>query len=217
MKVAFYLYPRFTALDWIGPHDVFNSVPDMECITVAESAGAIPNETGDIEIIATHARDDVDSTDILLIPGGYGTRPLISDEPTLDWIRAIHETTTYTTSVCTGALLLAAAGLLDGIPATTHWVERDLLAELGAKPVPDRVVEQGKIVTAAGVSSGIDMALRLVQKIYGDEASQAVQLGIEYDPQPPFDSGAPEKADPQIAEAVRTVMKAAQEKALADA
>jgi transcriptional regulator GlxA family with amidase domain len=217
MNVAFYLYPRFTALDWIGPHEVFNSVPDIECITVAETAGPVPNEAGNIEIIATHARDDVDSTDILLIPGGYGTRPLIEDEPTLDWVRAIHETTTYTTSVCTGALVLAAAGLLDGLPATTHWFERDLLGELGAKPVPDRVVEQGKVVTAAGVSSGIDMALRLVQRIYGDEASQAVQLGIEYDPQPPFDCGALEKADPQIAEAVKTVMKAAQEKALAEA
>ncbi|MFN2612596.1 MAG: DJ-1/PfpI family protein, partial [Solirubrobacterales bacterium] len=131
----------------------------------------------------------------------------------LDWIRAIHETTTYTTSICTGALVLAAAGLLDGAPATTHWLERELLFELGAQPVPDRIVEHGKIITAAGVSAGIDMALHLVQKIHGDEAAQVVQLGIEYDPQPPFDSGSPEKADPQIAEAVKQAMAAQAAKA----
>jgi putative intracellular protease/amidase len=215
MKIAFLLYDRFTALDWIGPHDVFKSLPDVECLTVAAEPGPVANESGDLRFIAEHRRDDVTEADILLVPGGYGTRALLRDEPTREWIRAMHEQTTWTTSVCTGALVLAAAGLLDGIPATTHWIERDLLAELGAVPVPDRVVEHGKIITAAGVSSGIDMALRLVQKIYGDEASQAVQLGIEYDPQPPFDSGALEKADPQIAEAVTTVMRAAQAEAQA--
>jgi transcriptional regulator GlxA family with amidase domain len=122
----------------------------------------------------------------------------------------VHETTTWTTSVCTGSLLLAAAGLLDGAPATTHWLARDLLAELGAKPVPDRVVEYGKIVTAAGVSSGIDMALNLVKRINGDEVAQAVQLGIEYDPEPPHDAGSPEKAPPEIVELVRTAFASAE-------
>jgi transcriptional regulator GlxA family with amidase domain len=206
MQVVFLLYPRFTALDWIGPHDVLNSLPDTECVTVAETAGPVGNESGNLEIVAAKSMAEVDAADILVVPGGLGTRQLLDDEPLLDWVRRIHETTTYTTSVCTGALVLAAAGLLDGAPATTHWLERDLLAELGAKPVPDRVVEHGKVITAAGVSAGIDMGLLLVQKIYGDEAAQAVQLGIEYDPQPPFDSGAPEKADPQIVEAVRHAM-----------
>lgn len=208
MNVAILLYPRFTALDWIGPHDVLNSLPDIDCVTVAEKAGPVSNESGNLEIVAAKALDEVGSTDILIVPGGVGTRELLDDEPLLDWVRRIHETTTYTTSVCTGSLLLAAAGLLDGAPATTHWLVRDLLAELGAEPVPDRVVEHGKIITAAGVSAGIDMALRLVQKIHGDVAAQTVQLGIEYDPQPPFDSGSPEKADPQIVETVKQAMAA---------
>ena len=126
----------------------------------------------------------------------------------LDWLRTAHEGTEYTTSVCTGALLLAAAGLLDGAPATTHWLAREVLAELGAKPVPDRIVEHGKIMTAAGVSSGIDMALRLVQKKYGDEVAQAVQLGIEYDPEPPLDAGSPEKAPQQVVDLVTQVFEA---------
>ena len=120
----------------------------------------------------------------------------------------MHETTTWTTSVCTGSLLLAAAGILDGVPATTHWLAREQLAELGAKVVPDRVVEHGKIITAAGVSAGIDMGLRLIQKMLGDEAAQAIQLGIEYDPEPPFDAGSPDKAPAEIVEAVRSVMTA---------
>ena len=133
---------------------------------------------------------------------------LLEHEPLHEWIRGVHETSTWTTSVCTGSLLLAAAGLLDGAPATTHWLARDVLAELGAKPVPDRIVEHGKIVTAAGVSSGIDMALHLVTEINGPEVAQAVQLGIEYDPQPPHDAGAPEKAPPEIVELVRATFEA---------
>ena len=133
---------------------------------------------------------------------------LLENERLHDWLRAAHEGTEYTTSVCTGTLLLAAAGLIDGAPATTHWLARDLLGELGAKPVPDRVVEHGKIITAAGVSAGIDMALHLVQKKYGDEVAQAVQLGIEYDPEPPLDAGSPEKAPKQIVDLVTQVFEA---------
>lgn len=206
MNVAILLYPGFTALDWVGPHDVLNSVPDIECFTVAAEAAPVPNESGNLEVLAAKSMAKVDSADILIVPGGLGNRSLLRDEQMLGWLGRIHETTTYTTSVCTGSLLLAAAGLLNGAPATTHWLERDLLAELGAIPVPDRIVEHGKLITAAGVSAGIDMGLRLVQKIYGDEVAQAVQLGIEYDPQPPFDSGAPEKAGPAIVEAVRAAV-----------
>jgi putative intracellular protease/amidase len=211
MQIAYLLYDRFTALDIVGPHEVFNSVPGNESIFVAERAGPVRNESDTLSLVADASIDEVRSPDILVIPGGFGTRALLDHEPLLEWIRGVHETSTWTTSVCTGALLLAAAGLLDGIPATTHWLARELLADLGAKPVPDRVVEHGKIVTAAGVSAGIDMALTLVQKINGEEVAKAVQLGIEYDPQPPLDAGSPEKAPKETVELVRAVFAAQDE------
>src|SRR5262245_255182 len=213
MQIAYLLYERFTALDITGPHDVFNSVPGNEAIFVAEKAGPIRNESDTLSLVADASLDEVRSPDIVVVPGGFGNRVLLEHEPLHEWIRAVHQNTTWTTSVCTGSLLLAAAGLLDGAPATTHWLARDLLAELGACPVPKRVVEHGKIVTAAGVSSGIDMALGLVQRMNGDEVAQAVQLGIEYDPEPPFDAGSPEKAPQPIVELV-TAAFAAQDDAV---
>ena len=210
MQIAYLLYDRFTALDITGPHDVFNSVPGNEAIFVAEQAGPVRNESDTLSLVADASLDEVTSPDIVVVPGGFGNRILLEHEPLHEWIRGVHETSTWTTSVCTGSLLLAASGLLDGAPATTHWLARDVLAGLGAKPVPDRVVEHGKIVTAAGVSSGIDMALRLVTRINGPEVAQAVQLGIEYDPQPPHDAGAPEKAPPEIVELVRAAFEARQ-------
>jgi len=208
MQVAYLLYDRFTALDITGPHDVLNSVPGNESIFVAEQAGPIRNESDTLSLVADASLEEVPSPDIVVVPGGFGNRMLLEHEPLHEWIRGVHETSTWTTSVCTGSLLLAAAGLLNGAPATTHWLARDVLAELGAKPVPDRIVEHGKIVTAAGVSSGIDMALHLVTEINGPEVAQAVQLGIEYDPQPPHDAGAPEKAPPEIVELVRGAFQA---------
>ncbi|HEX2359629.1 MAG TPA: DJ-1/PfpI family protein [Solirubrobacterales bacterium] len=208
MQVAYLLYDRFTALDITGPHDVLNSVPGTESIFVAETAGPVRNESNTLSLVADASIADVPSPDIVVVPGGFGTRALLDHEPVLGWLRAAHETSTWTTSVCTGALLLAAAGLLDGVPATTHWLARDLLAELGAEPVPDRVVRQGRIVTAAGVSAGIDMALELVRLMNGDEAAQAVQLGIEYDPQPPFDAGSPDKAPQPIVDVVAAAFAA---------
>jgi transcriptional regulator GlxA family with amidase domain len=208
MQIAYLLYDRFTALDITGPHEVLNSVPGNESIFVAENRGPIRNESDTLSLVADASLVDVPNPDILVVPGGYGTRALLEHEPLLGWIREVHETTTWTTSVCTGALLLAAAGLLDGAPATTHWLARDLLAQLGAKPVAERVVEHGKIVTAAGVSAGIDMALTLVQRINGDEVAQAVQLGIEYDPEPPLDSGSPEKAPEPVVELVTAAFEA---------
>jgi transcriptional regulator GlxA family with amidase domain len=208
MQVAYLLYDRFTALDITGPHDVFNSVPGNESVFVAEEAGPVRNESDTLSLVADTSLEEVTSPDIVVVPGGFGNRILLEHEPLHEWIRTVHETSTWTTSVCTGSLLLAAAGLLDGVPATTHWLARDLLAELGAKAVPDRVVEHGKIITAAGVSSGIDMALHLVKRINGPEVAQAVQLGIEYDPQPPLDAGSPEKAPPEIVELVRTAFEA---------
>ncbi|MGC1798990.1 MAG: DJ-1/PfpI family protein [Solirubrobacterales bacterium] len=208
MQIAYLLYDRFTALDITGPHDVLNSVPGNESVFVAEHTGPIRNESDTLSMVADARLDDVPEPDIVVVPGGFGNRMLLEHEPLHDWIRSVHETSAWTTSVCTGSLLLAAAGLLDGAPATTHWLARDRLAELGAKPVPDRVVEHGKIVTAAGVSSGIDMALHLVRKINGEQIAQAVQLGIEYDPQPPLDAGAPEKAPPEVVELVTAAFAA---------
>jgi transcriptional regulator GlxA family with amidase domain len=208
VQIAYLLYDRFTALDIIGPHDVLNSVPGNESVFVAEHTGPIRNESDTLSMVA-HARlDEVPEPDIVVVPGGFGNRMLLEHEPLHDWIRSVHETSAWTTSVCTGSLLLAAAGLLDGAPATTHWLARDLLGELGAQPVPDRIVEHGRIVTAAGVSSGIDMALHLVRKINGEQIAQAVQLGIEYDPHPPLDAGTPEKAPPEVVELVKAAFAA---------
>jgi len=146
---------------------------------------------------------DLPDPEVICIPGGFGTRALIEDEATLDWVRRAHETSQWTTSVCTGSLVLAAAGVLDGVDATTHWLMLPLLGKLGANPVEERVVERGKIVTAAGVSSGIDMALRLAAHIAGEDVAQAIQLGIEYDPDPPFSSGSTRSARPEIVDLVR--------------
>jgi len=202
MQVACLLYDRFTALDIVGPFEVLNTLPGAEPVFVAERTGPVRNESDTMSIVADRSLDEVPHPDIVVVPGGFGTRNLLHHEPILSWLRSAHETSTYTTSVCTGSLLLAAAGLLDGVPATTHWLAREVLGELGATPVPDRIVEHGKIVTAAGVSSGIDMALRLVQLMHGDELAQAVQLGIEYAPQPPLDAGSPDKAPEPVVQAV---------------
>jgi transcriptional regulator GlxA family with amidase domain len=204
MQIAFLLFDRFTALDIIGPYDVLNRMADAEPVFVAERTGPVRNEGGSLALVADRALAEVPAPDIVVVPGGIGTRLLLEHEPLLSWLRAVHETTTWTTSVCTGSLLLAAAGVLTGIPATTHWLARERLASLGAVPVPDRVVRHGKILTAAGVSSGIDMALQLVQLIHGDAAAQEIQLAIEYDPEPPFDAGSAEKAPPEVTEAVRS-------------
>jgi putative intracellular protease/amidase len=203
MQVAFLLYDRFTALDVVGPYEVLNRLPDARTDFVAEHAGPIRSEPGTLSLVAERTIDDVEDPEIVVVPGGRGSRALLHDERLLAWLRGVHERSEWTTSVCTGSLLLAAAGLLDGLPAATHWLERDLLRELGATPVPDRVVEHGKIITAAGVSSGIDMALRLAQLIHGERIAQAIQLSIEYDPEPPVHAGSPEKAPEQIVELVR--------------
>lgn len=202
MEIALLLYPGFTSLDIIGPYDVLRSMPGSEPVFVAEHQGQVRDESGTLGLVADRALAEVQRPEIVVVPGGFGTRRLLEHEPILSWLRTVHETTTWTTSVCTGSLLLAAAGLLEGTPAATHWLAQETLASLGARPVPERVVQEGKILTAAGVSAGIDMALRLVQLIHGDAAAQAVQLGIEYDPHPPFDAGSPESAPESVVEAV---------------
>lgn len=206
MQIAIGLYPEFTSLDAIGPYQVLSHIPGAEVVFCAERAGLLSddNDLLHLQIDATFA--DVPSPDVLLVPGGFVTRRLATpDEPIVRWIRQAHENTTFTTSVCTGALLLGAAGLLDGLDATTHWVAYEELASFGAHLTERRVVREGKIITAAGVSAGIDMALTLAALLAGDEVAQAIQLGIEYDPQPPFDSGSPSKADPAIFGLVRAL------------
>lgn len=205
MQTAILLYPDLTALDAIGPYDVLSRIPDMEVVFVARTAGEYRTDQGSLGLIADAGFADVRTPEILVVPGGFGTRPLMTDDAHLDWVRAVHETTTWTTSVCTGSLLLGAAGLLDGLDATTHWASYDQLASTGALPTAERVVERGKIVTAAGVSSGIDMALRLTAKLGGDDLAKAIQLSIEYDPQPPFDCGSPAKAPVELVELLRAI------------
>ena len=210
MQIAIALYPELTLLDAIGPYQVLSLIPDAEVVLCAEQAGRISDDNGLVHLDVEHTFADVPRPDVLLVGGGFGTRRLATpDSAIVEWIRSAHETTTWTTSVCTGSLLLGAAELLDGLTATTHWNYYDLLAAFGADPVEDRVVIRDRIITAAGVSSGIDMALVLVDLLYGSDLAKAIQLGIEYDPQPPFDSGAPSKADPEIIELVRAVMDAA--------
>ena len=190
MQIAIPLYDGFTALDAIGPYDVLQQLPEAEVVFCAPEERVYRTESGALGICADAAFERVAEPDIVVVPGGLGNRRWLSGaNPYTEWLAAVDERTRYTTSVCTGSLLLAAAGLLEGVDATTHWAAMEVLAELGANPVSERVVERGKLITAAGVSSGIDMALRLVELIGGELAAQAVQLAIEYDPDPPHDTG----------------------------
>lgn len=209
MQIAFGLYPGLTMLDAVGPYQVFANVPGVEVVLCAAERGRLSDDNGLVHLDIEHTFDDVTSPDLTLVPGGFVTRRLARDRaPIVQWLVDTHPGTTFTTSVCTGALLLGAAGLLDGLAATTHWCAYDELASYGARPTEQRVVRQGKVWTAAGVSAGIDLALTLVAETHGAEMAQAVQLGIEYDPQPPFDAGAPSKADPAIVDLVRAVSDA---------
>jgi putative intracellular protease/amidase len=203
MKIAIPVFEGITALDAIGPYEVLSRLPGADLKFVSFEPVPVKTDNGMLSLNAELALDDFADPDILVFPGGFGTRPLMKDERMLDWVRHVHDGTTWTTSVCTGSLVLGAAGLLDGLEATTHWAAMNTLAKTGARPTGRRVVPQGKIVTAAGVSSGIDMALYLAGQIAGDTVAQAIQLGIEYDPQPPYDAGSPEKAPRDVMELVR--------------
>jgi transcriptional regulator GlxA family with amidase domain len=195
MQIAIGLFPRFTALDAIGPYQVFANLPDAEVVICGATTGPVVDDHGLLRLDVTSTFDDVPAPDVLVAPGGLITRKLARDgDPIIDWIRSAHPHTGYTASVCTGALLLGAAGLLDGLRATTHWFAYETLRAYGAEPTEQRVVGEGRIFTAAGVSAGIDLALTLVGQMAGPEAAQAIQLSLEYDPHPPFDAGAPSKA-----------------------
>jgi transcriptional regulator GlxA family with amidase domain len=203
MNIAIPIFNELTALDAVGPYEVLSRLPGYTVHFVAAEAGPKRTETGMLALIADLALEEMPRPEVIVVPGGYGTRALMSDETMLSWLRTAHASSHWTTSVCTGALLLAAAGILNGLAATTHWAELETLAAHGATPSTKRVVEQGKVITAAGVSAGIDMALTLAARLAGDEVAQAIQLGIEYDPQPPFDSGSPAKASARVMELVK--------------
>jgi putative intracellular protease/amidase len=203
VRIAILIFDKLTALDAIGPYEVLSRLPDAELDFVAPEPGQKRTDTGRLVLVAEKSIEDVPSPEVVVVPGGEGNRPLLTDERVLDWLRAAHEGTIWTTSVCTGSLLLGAAGILEGRRATSHWAYRDHLRSFGAEPVAKRVVEDGKVITAAGVSAGIDMALQLARKVAGDEVAQAIQLGIEYDPEPPLDAGSPHKAPDAIVEMVR--------------
>ncbi|MFS8202136.1 DJ-1/PfpI family protein [Streptomyces sp. CWNU-52B] len=204
MQIAIVIFDRFTALDAVGPYETLGRLPDSETVFVAEHRGPVRTESGNLAITADQALAEIPHPDIVMVAGGPGQTGQMENEALLDWLRTADTTSTWTTSVCTGSLLLAAAGLLGGRRATSHWLALDHLERFGAEPTRERVVTDGKYVTAAGVSAGIDMGLTLLGRIAGDEYAQSVQLAVEYDPRPPYDAGSPQKAPAHVVEALRS-------------
>jgi transcriptional regulator GlxA family with amidase domain len=196
MQIALLLFDSMTALDAIGPLQVLSAVPGTTVFPVASAPGPKRTDAG-VSLVAEHALAAVPRPDIVLVPGGMNMRPVMADGRVLEWLAAAHATTTWTTSVCTGALVLGAAGLLRGLRATTHWAAHEALRDFGAEPVAERMVRDGKVVTGAGVSAGIDMALRLAALVAGESVAQTIQLMIEYDPDPPYRAGSPATAPPE--------------------
>jgi transcriptional regulator GlxA family with amidase domain len=203
VDIAIVIYDRLTALDAIGPYEVLSRLPGARVTFLAAAAGPVRTDNGMLTLLAERALAELPAPEVVLVPGGPGEVGARAGEGTLEWLREADRTSTWTASVCTGALVLAAAGLLEGRRATTHWLAFEQLRALGAIPVRERVVFDGKFATAAGVSAGIDMALALAARIAGEEVAQAIQLGIEYDPQPPFDAGSEGKAPPEVVELLR--------------
>jgi len=202
VQIAIPLFDRLTALDAIGPYETLQRLPGAEVVFVGDRTGEYRTENGFLGLTADATFTEIDSPDVVVVPGGVGTRAHVEPTPLRRWVETVHDQTRYTTSVCTGSLVLAAAGLLDGLPATTHWSTFSTLEKLGAIPTDERVVEQleHRIITAAGVSSGIDMALRLAELLVDRTAAEAMQLMIEYDPQPPFAAGSVNAAGPAVME-----------------
>ena len=215
MDICVLLYDRFTALDCIGPYEVLSRIPGARLRFVAKKAGPVTTDTGMLTVMAEAPIADVVKPDILLIPGGPGDEGTIADREIVDWVSRVHETTKWTTSVCTGSLVLGAAGILQGLDATTHWASVERLESFGARYTEKRVVRQGKVITGAGVSAGIDMGLTLLAEEMGEDFAKAMQLAIEYDPQPPFDCGSPSKAPAHVKEFLMAAMAANREGAAA--
>ena len=208
MRIAILLFEKLAAQDAVGPYEAFRCVPGWSIEFVGLRKGVVRAEGGGLGMSVDRTLGEVSDADVVLVPGGRGSDELLADETVLSWLREIDKTTKWTVSVCTGALLLGAAGLLDGKRATSNWLALDDLAQYGADAVGGRWVEDGKTITAAGVTAGIDMALHLISREAGPEVAQAVQLGIEYDPDPPFDCGSPQKAPPEIVKLVTAVSRA---------
>jgi putative intracellular protease/amidase len=204
VDIAILLFDRFTALDAVGPYEVFSRLPSARVVFVAGHAGPVAADTRSLQLVAEATLAELPRPGIVVVPGGPGQADQMADGPVHDWLRSADQSSTWTTSVCTGSLILAAAGLLRGRQATSHWLALDELPAFGATPAAQRVVFAGKYVTAAGVSAGIDMALTLAGQIAGTETAQAIQLGIEYDPQPPYDAGSPARAPAAITAALRS-------------
>jgi putative intracellular protease/amidase len=200
LTVAIPLFPRFTALDAVGPYEVLQRIPFINVVFVGHERGEYRSENGMLGMVVDATFEELAEPDVIVFPGGVGSRPLQHDARVLEWVSHAHASTRFTTSVCTGSLVLGAAGLLTQLTATTHWSCYPELAAHGALPTDQRVVEHlaQRLITAAGVSSGIDMALRLVELLVDRTAAEAAQLMIEYDPQPPFDSGALAKASDAV-------------------
>jgi putative intracellular protease/amidase len=209
MRIAVLLFPRLTALDAIGPYEVLQRLPDADVTFVGGRRGEVRTENGYLGLVVDATFADLPDPDLVVVPGGVGSRAAMRDPAVLDWVRTAHAGSRFTTSVCTGSLILAAAGLLDGLTATTHWEAMQELGALGAVPTGDRVVEHPdrRIITAAGVSSGIDMALRLAELVTDGRTARAQQLIVEYDPQPPFDAGSVAKAGPDVLARAREIMR----------
>ncbi|MFI1355285.1 DJ-1/PfpI family protein [Streptomyces sp. NPDC020898] len=202
-RIGILLYDGYSLLDPTGPAEILSRLPDATVTMIAERRGAVRTDTGDVAVVAERSIAEVDRLDVLLVPGAgnRGTVGAMTNEALLSWIREMHRHTRWTTSVCTGSLVLAAAGLLDGREATTYWASAEYLTStFDVTYLPERYVRSGKIVTAAGVSAGIDMALYLASLIAGDDTAKAIQLAVEYDPRPPFDAGDATKADAQLKE-----------------
>ena len=196
MNIVIYLYNGLTVLDAVGPYEVLSRLPDANVRFVAREKGLIVSDTHFLKLVAEYDISEIQSADILVIPGSViGFIRESKDASVLNWIQQIHQTTTWTTSVCSGSVILATAGILNGKKATSHWGTLAMLSDYGAIPTSERYIQEGKIITAQGVSAGIDMALFLVSQIVGVEKAKAYQLFIEYDPNPPFEAGTVSKAD----------------------
>ncbi len=198
MQIAIFLFDKVTALDAVGPYEVLSRLPGAQVTFVGEQRGPVRTDVGSLSLHADASLDEIPEADIVLVPGGIGQQSHMADGPVHAWLRKVDAGSLHTTAVCTGSLILASAGLLAGRSATSHWVRRPDLEAWGVTPVDERVVFDGKYVTAAGVSAGIDMALQLVDRLAGPLQAMAIQCGIEYDPAPPYDAGHPDNVDPAI-------------------
>jgi transcriptional regulator GlxA family with amidase domain len=202
MQIAIPIFPEMTALDAVGPYEVLSRIPGATVTWVGLTPEPVRADRG-LRIVPDAVLEEVTQPDVLVFPGGFGTRALCRDARVTDWVRQVHAQTTWTASVCTGSIVLGAAGLLDGLTATTHWSVYDELEATGAVPVAERIVEHERLLIGAGVSAGIDLALTLAARLTHENVAKAIQLGIEYDPQPPYDTGTPAKAGPDLVAVVR--------------